>query len=285
MYICINIKINMSVKKIITCGDIHIRNFARQEEYGEQLTKFIDKCREIASDYERDEVRIVIVGDILHQKNNISPELITIVSAFIRQLEEIANVVMIAGNHDLLENNTSRKDAISGIFDTAQFQNAFLLDAELNYQSGYVVDDNIIWCVYSIYDGYAKPDIAKARKDFPNNKIIGLYHGMIVGASLNNGSVVDSGVDGDVFCGCDCVMAGHIHKRQELKRGDVPIVYCGSLLQQTFGETVTQHGFSVWDVENMEHTFVDLETDYGLYDMEISSIEDIENDKERIINY
>ena len=285
MYICINIKINMSVKKIITCGDIHIRNFVRQEEYGEQLTKFIDKCREIASDYERDEVRIVIVGDILHQKNNISPELITIVSAFIRQLEEIANVVMIAGNHDLLENNTSRKDAISGIFDTAQFQNAFLLDAELNYQSGYVVDDNIIWCVYSIYDGYAKPDIAKARKDFPNNKIIGLYHGMIVGASLNNGSVVVSGVDGDVFCGCDCVMAGHIHKRQELKRGDVPIVYCGSLLQQTFGETVTQHGFSVWDVENMEHTFVDLETDYGLYDMEISSIEDIENDNERIINY
>ena len=86
MYICINIKINMSVKKIITCGDIHIRNFVRQEEYGEQLTKFIDKCREIASDYERDEVRIVIVGDILHQKNNISPELITIVSAFIRQL-------------------------------------------------------------------------------------------------------------------------------------------------------------------------------------------------------
>lgn len=285
MYICTNIKINMSVKKIITCGDIHIRNFVRQEEYGEQLTKFIDKCREIADDYEREEVRIVIVGDILHQKNNISPELITIVSAFIRQLEEVANVVMIAGNHDLLENNTSRKDAISGIFDTAQFQNAFLLDSELDYQSGYVVDNNITWCVYSIYDGYSKPDIAKARKDLPNNKIIGLYHGMIVGASLNNGSVVDSGVDGDVFGGCDCVMAGHIHKRQELKRGDVPIVYCGSLLQQTFGETVTQHGFSVWDVESMEHTFIDLETDYGLYDMEISNIEDIENDNERIVNY
>ena len=275
----------MSVKKIITCGDIHIRNFVRQEEYGEQLTRFIDKCREIADGYEREEVRIVIVGDILHQKNNISPELITIVSAFIRQLEEVANVVMIAGNHDLLENNTSRKDAISGIFDTAQFQNAFLLDSELDYQSGYVVDDNITWCVYSIYDGYAKPDIAKARKDLPNNKIIGLYHGMIVGASLNNGSVVDSGVDGDVFGGCDCVMAGHIHIIQELKRGDVPIVYCGSLLQQTFGETVTQHGFSVWDVESMEHTFIDLETDYGLYDMEISNIEDIENDNERIINY
>ena len=275
----------MSVKKIITCGDIHIRNYVRQEEYGEQLTKFIEACADIAKDYERDEVRIVITGDILHQKNNISPDLITIVSAFIRQLEVIANVVVLAGNHDLLENNTSRKDAISSIFDTAQFQNAFLLDAELDYQSGYVVDDNITWCVYSIYDGYAKPDIAKARKELPSNRIIGLYHGMVVGAALENGSVVDNGVDGDVFGGCDCVMAGHIHKRQELKRGDVPIVYCGSLIQQTFGETVSQHGFSIWDVETMEHTFIDLSTDYGLYDMEISSVEDIDNDKEIIINY
>lgn len=275
----------MSVKKIITCGDIHIRNYVRQEEYGEQLTKFIEACADIAKDYERDEIRIVITGDILHQKNNISPDLITIVSAFIRQLEAIANVVVLAGNHDLLENNTSRKDAISSIFDTAQFQNAFLLDAELDYQSGYVVDDNITWCVYSIYDGYAKPDIAKARKELPSNRIIGLYHGMVVGAALENGSVVDNGVDGDVFGGCDCVMAGHIHKRQELKRGDVPIVYCGSLIQQTFGETVSQHGFSIWDVETMEHTFIDLSTDYGLYDMEISSVEDIDNDKEIIINY
>ena len=148
-----------------------------------------------------------------------------------------------------------------------------------------MVDDNITWCVYSIYDGYAKPDIAKARKELPSNRIIGLYHGMVVGAALENGSVVDNGVDGDVFGGCDCVMAGHIHKRQELKRGDVPIVYCGSLIQQTFGETVSQHGFSIWDVETMEHTFIDLSTDYGLYDMEISCVEDIDNDKEIIINY
>ena len=78
---------------------------------------------------------------------------------------------------------------------------------------------------------------------------------------------------------------GHIHKRQEFRRGDVPVVYCGSLIQQTFGETVTQHGFSVWDVETMQHTFYDLPSNYGLYDFEISSIDDIDNDKEIIVNY
>jgi DNA repair exonuclease SbcCD nuclease subunit len=273
------------VKLVITCGDIHIRNFVRQEEFGEQLTKFIEKCIELSEPYEKDEVRIVIVGDILHQKNNISPELITLVSAFIRQLEEIAKVILIAGNHDLLENNQSRKDAISSIFDTAQFQNSFLLDKELDYRSGCVEDDNIVWAVYSIYDDYMKPDIATAKLNHPQSKIIGLYHGMIVGAALDNGQIVDNGVDGDIFGGCDCVMCGHIHKRQELKRGGVPIVYCGSLIQQTYGETTTQHGFSVWNIETMKHKFVDLETEYGLYDVEINDIADIDNDKEIIRNY
>lgn len=275
----------MSIKKIIACADIHIRNFVRQDEYGSQLTKFIEKCREIASDYNKDEVRIVIAGDILHQKNNISPELITLVSAFIRQLEDIAKVILIAGNHDLLENNTSRKDAISGIFDTALFTNAYLLDAELNYSSGYVVDDNVTWCVYSIYTDFMKPDIAKAKLEYPDNKCIGLYHGLILGATLDNGSVSDSGIDGDLFEGCDYVIAGHIHKRQDLFRGHVPISYCGSLIQQTYGETVSQHGFLVIDVQTMQHEYVDIETDYGLYNVELNNIDDVDKDIERFINY
>ena len=62
------------IKCIIHCSDIHIRNFQRLNEYAEQLTKFVEKCKEIAKDYERDEIRIVICGDLVHQKNNISNE-------------------------------------------------------------------------------------------------------------------------------------------------------------------------------------------------------------------
>lgn len=273
------------IKLVISCADIHVRNFLKQDEYAEQLTRFLGKCEELTQDLSKEEVRIVIAGDLLHQKNNISPELISLVSMFIRQLEQYGTVICIVGNHDLAENNTSRKDAISSIFETAQFENSYLLDAELGYQSGFVTDDNITWCVYSIYNEYMKPDIERAREEAPSNTFIGLYHGMIVGATMNNGFVADNGVDGDLFEGCDFVIAGHIHKRQELKRGDVPIVYCGSLIQQDFGETVTQHGFSVWDIETKEYHFVDLETDYGLYAMELSSIEDIENDLEIIVNY
>lgn len=275
----------MSVKKIIHCSDIHINNVLRHEEYAEQLTNFINKCKEITASLEKEEVRIVISGDILHSKNNISPELITFVSTFIRELEEIAKVIVIAGNHDLIVNNLSRKDAISSIFETAAFENAFLLDMELDYQSGYIIDDNITWCLYSIFDNFQKPNLRKAKEDYPNNRIIGLYHGMIVGSMLFNGNIVDCGVQDDLFENCDCVMAGDIHKHQILRRGDIEIVYPSSLIQQNYGETITQHGFVVWNMENLTNEFIPLKSDYGMYKFEIKNIEDIDNNKECLINY
>ena len=272
------------VKLVIHCADIHIRNFQRLDEYNEQLSKFIEECKVLSEPYEQDEVRIVISGDIVHQKNTISAELISFVSSFIRELEKIAKVIVIAGNHDLIVNNSSRKDAITGIFETASFNNAFFLDYELDFQSGYIIDDNIIWAVYSIYNDFLKPDIEKSKEEYPDNKVIGLYHGPIVGCSLYNGSVMDVGVTNDIFDGCDCVMAGDIHKRQEIRRGDVKIIYPGSLIQQNYGETVTQHGFVKWNMENITYEYVDLDTEYGLFDIEITSIDDIDNDVEILKN-
>ena len=273
------------IKKVIHCADIHIRNYQRLEEYGEQLAKFVEKCKEIAEPYEKDEVRIVISGDLMHQKNTITPELMSFSSAFIRELQDIAKVILIAGNHDLIVNNTSRKDAITSLFETAQFENAVFLDYMTNYESGYVVDDDITWVVYSIYNDYLRPSIEEARELYPNNKVVGLYHGMILGAEMDNGSVVDVGYDGDVFGGCDCAMCGHIHKYQELKRGGVQIVFPSSPIQQTFGETVTRHGFVVWNMEDMTNEFIELENGYSLYKFEIKGVEDIDNDNETLMNY
>lgn len=271
------------IKVVIQCSDIHIRPFLRLNEYAEQLQKFIEKCKEISKGYKREEIRIVICGDLVHSKNTISNELMVFTSFFLRQLEEIATVIVIAGNHDLLVNNTSRTDTLTALFDTANFQNCKFLDGMLGYESGFVEDDNVVWALYSIYSGYNQPNFNDLT--VYDKPVIGLYHGMVVGASLNNGTVVDNGVEGGIFDGCTCVMAGDIHKRQVIKRGDIEIVYSGSLIQQTFGETVSQHGFVIWDIEHMTHEFIDLNTEYGLYDIEIESIEDFDKDKEKLINF
>lgn len=273
------------VKLIIHTADIHIRANQRFEEYNEQFMKFIDKCKELSEPYEKDEIRIVICGDIVHQKINVSNELYSFTSAFIRELEKIGKVIIIAGNHDLIVDNVSRKDTLSGLFETANFKNTFYLDYELDFESGYVIDDNITWAVYSIFNGFMRPDIEKAIEENPNNIVVGLYHGEIVGSKNYNGSIFDIGLSKEEFNGCNCVMLGHIHKRQELKNYDTKLVYCGSLIQQNNGETVTQHGFVVWNMETLEYQFIDLDNEYGYYNFEITDIEDIEKDKEILLNY
>lgn len=273
------------IKKIIHCADLHVRNFQRMDEYAEQLSKFSSMVNDIAKDYKPEEVRIVISGDIVHSKTSISPELIAFVSMWIRDLQKIAEVIVISGNHDLMVNNLTRVDPITAIFQASLFENAIHLDSYFGYDSGIVVEDNVTWALYSIFNDFRRPDIEQAKKDYPDNTVIGLYHGTIVGATLNNGTVMDSGQDGDIFQGCDFVMAGDIHKRQVIKRGDTIVVYPGSLIQQTFGETITQHGFAVWDLEKKSYEFIELPSEYGLYDFEIKKPEDIDDDKEILMNY
>ena len=152
------------IKCVIHVADIHIRNVLRHEEYSEQLIKFINKCKDIASKFEKDEVRIVIAGDLVHQKNNISNELFTFTSTFLRALEEVAKVIVIAGNHDLVVNNINREDTMSALFTTANFQNTIFLDKELGYVSGVYQDDNINWALFSIYSDYSIPDITEDIK-------------------------------------------------------------------------------------------------------------------------
>lgn len=274
------------IKQIIHLADIHIRNFQRLEEYSVLLSQVVDKCRELCEGFEKDEVRIVISGDLVHSKNTISNELMVFASYFLRQLEEIATVLVIAGNHDLIVENQARTDTMTALFDTADFKNCKFLDAIFEYKSGCAVDDNVVWCLYSIYEDFMRPTtLEETREANPNAKFIGLFHGQIIGSTLNNGYVSDSGLDGKAFEGCDCVMAGHLHKRQVLKSDDTEIVYPGSLIQQSYAETVSQHGFAVWNVEDMSYRFVDIESEYELYDVEINSVDDIDEDKEKLINF
>ena len=58
----------------------------------------------------------------------------------------------------------------------------------------------------------------------------------------------------------------------------------GSLVQQNFGETVKNHGYGIYDVENDEYTFHDLENNQPFMHFKISDIKDIENEEEKLVN-
>lgn len=275
----------MPIKKIIQISDVHIRRYERHEEYIEIFSKLIKEIKEKTKECSKDEIRIVVCGDIAHQKNNMSPELNVLLSSFLRLLNNIAKTIIFAGNHDFLVNNKDRMDCLTSIIEIANFDNVVFADKLLDYSSGYLEDNNICWGLFSSFDEFLPPpNLYEYKRNNPDKKIFGLFHGNVVGARTDIGKVMDSGIDANQFKDCDAVLAGHIHKRQEIKKNGVPIVYSGSLIQQDLGENVTGHGFIIWDVDTMTYENVDISNSYSMYKIQISSIDDIDNDTERLLN-
>lgn len=268
------------VKKIIHLADIHIRTYRMHDEYRETFIKFLAEAMELVKGYKSEEVRIVIAGDYVHQKITISNELLILGTWFLGELSYIAPVVIIAGNHDLLENNKDRMDSITPMVDLLPG-----LDIKYLKESKCYIDDNIVWCNYSIFEENKRPDIESGRIEYGDYKTyIGLYHAPIMGATTDIGYEFDESTSLEHFDGCDIVMMGDIHKRQEFIYKGIPICYSSSLIQQNFGETVSKHGFLWWDVESRTYEEFDIDTDYGFYQFKINSIDDIDDGNEILTN-
>ena len=283
------------VTKIIACSDIHIPSLKGIDELKETLTVFIEKCKKIVKDEDGPEnVRIVVAGDIFHNKLAITNESILCAHWFFSELDKICKTFIVIGNHDFLMNNTGRVDSLSPLFEIGSYKQVYFLDKELGLQSGIYKDDNIAWCLYSSFTGFNTPDInvhkeAEKGTDNPAEIYVGVIHGDVNGAITTTNRVTENGLDPGIFDGCDFVIAGHIHKRQEIKKNGVRIVYCSSIRQRDMGESINGHGFVVWDtedVEDIEYKHVDIPNpNGGFYKFVVNDISDIQNDKEELLNY
>ena len=283
------------VTKIIACSDIHIPSLKGIDELKETLTVFIEKCKKIVKDEDGPEnVRIVVAGDIFHNKLAITNESILCAHWFFSELDKICKTFIVIGNHDFLMNNTGRVDSLSPLFEIGSYNQVYFLDKELGLQSGIYKDDNIAWCLYSSFTGFNTPDInvhkeAEKGTDNPAEIYVGVIHGDVNGAITTTNRVTENGLDPGIFDGCDFVIAGHIHKRQEIKKNGVRIVYCSSIRQRDMGESINGHGFVVWDTEDaedIEYKYVDIPNpNCGFYKFVVNDISDIQNDKEELLNY
>lgn len=270
------------VKKIIHIADIHIRTIQLHDLYKEQFTKLL---KEIQTHYinwrneglEVKEIRIVIAGDIAHQKINISNEQLMLTTWFLKELAEYGKVIIIPGNHDFLENNTQRLDSITPVVE-------LLEDDDIVYyqHTGVYKDDNINWVVYSLYEHNQRPEFTSSADGEIN---VGLFHGPIQGMSTDLGYEFEDAYDRLNFVDLDLLLCGDIHKRQQfiLPNGGKAIMV-GSLIQQNFGETVKHHGYGIYDVESDEYQFHDLPNEQPFLHFSINDIKDIENEQEVHVN-
>jgi DNA repair exonuclease SbcCD nuclease subunit len=269
------------IKKIIHIADLHIRTIQMHDLYREQFETLIDEIRQHnilwhQENIQYEEIRIVVAGDIAHQKINISNEQLLLTSWFLKELSKYGKVVIIPGNHDFLENNTQRMDSITPVVQ-------LLDDPTIVYykDSGVYKDENVNWVVYSLYQHNERPEFTKEEGQFN----IGLFHGPIQGMSTDLGFEFEDAYDRLNFVDLDLLLCGDIHKRQQFKlpNGGKAIMV-GSLIQQNFGETVKHHGYGVYDLPSDEYTFHDLQNEKPFLHFKITDITDIENEKEELLN-
>lgn len=274
------------VKKIIHISDVHIPNSCDKRPFREMLGNLTKSIQDEIKDDNPDDVRIVIVGDIVDQKIKATNEAKSMMHEFFNSLDKMCKTYVVAGNHDMLENNTDRMDSLTPTFEIdGAYNNIVYCDRLLGYKSGFIHDDNITFALFSMHDSFASPgDIVSEKGNSDNSRVIGLYHGDVSGSVTDLGRVSEGGIDKVFFEGCDCVMAGHIHKRQTVMCGDVPLVYSGSVFQKDAGENITGHGFEVWDVDTMEHKHVEVPNDYRIFKFKIKSYDDVSEDKEVLSN-
>jgi DNA repair exonuclease SbcCD nuclease subunit len=269
------------IKKIVHIADLHIRTYAMHDLYKAQFDKLL---KEIGSKFlewadeniSHNEIRIVIAGDIAHQKINISNEQLLLTTCFLKELTSYGKVIIIPGNHDFLENNHERLDSITPVVELLNNDNITYYKDMGVYQ-----DDNVNWVVYSLYQHNARPEFKKEN----DKTYIGLFHGAIQGMSTDLGFKFDDGYDRLNFINLDLLLCGDIHKRQTFKLpGGGLASMVGSLIQQNFGETVKHHGYGIYDMESNEYKFIDIESDQPFLHFKINDIKDIEDEKEQLVN-
>ena len=247
------------VEYIIHIADVHIRLQKRQDEYTIVFDRLYIKCQELVD--KNPNTIIYLAGDIVHTKTDMSPEQVNLLQSFLINLANIAPVIMITGNHDLNLNNRSRLDALQPVVNAINHPNIYYLK-----DSGVYIYENLSFVVMSVFD---KPvDYIKSSEVTGKYKIA-LHHGAVNGSHTAIGfQLTNDHVNLSTFEGYDLTLLGDIHLLQYLNE-EKTIAYASSLLQQDHGESLENHGFLLWNLEEHSSEFIEVENDFGYVTVEI----------------
>lgn len=249
------------IEYIIHLSDIHIRLLKRHDEYREVLNTLYWMIDDFLIDNLFPETLIVITGDLLHTKTDISPEMYVLLTEYLTKLSSKCPLIIIPGNHDLNLLNPKRLDAISPIVDSISSSKIIFS----KYSEIFKIN-NLYFHHYSVLDDKHQVTL------IPNEYNIALYHGPIQTAKTDTGFVVDLDTykNTSFFDGFDIALLGDIHMHQQLQEYNATtnkptMAYASSLIQQNYGESYRNHGFLLWTIQDRNFKFNEVFNNTGFF--------------------
>lgn len=248
-----------NIKKIYHIADVHIRNLKRHKEYREVF----ERLYEYISDTKTDDSIIVLAGDIVHAKTDMTPEVIEMTQTFLKRLSDMLPTILIPGNHDANLNNHSRLDALSPIVNA------------LGHPNLHYLKDDGVWKMGGISFSHSSI-FSESKEIIPASEVhgdykIALYHAPVDRVKTEHGFEIENkNVNVDSFDGYDLVLLGDIHVPNQSLNSEGTIKYCGSTIMQNHSEAkYPEHGILVWDVDSKKSEFVPIHNDYGYVTIDV----------------
>jgi len=256
------------LNKIYHIADIHIRNLKRHKEYSLVFNRLYDYLKSVRDD---DSI-ILLAGDIVHAKTDMTPEVVDMTQNFLRSLSDIMPTILIPGNHDANLNNPSRLDALSPIVQALNHPNLHYYKNTTIFEFG-----GVTFVHKSVFDG---SEGFIPSSDVDGEFKIGLFHGPVDGIQTEHGFKIDNKkVTVESFNGYDLVLLGDIHVPNNSVGGVHTIKYPGSLISQNHSESIyPEHGILVWDIQTKKSVFIPVKNNYGFITINVINNEWIEPD-------
>ncbi len=249
---------------IFHLGDIHIPgNPEREEEYETVLNRTVEIIKK-----ETRNKMVVICGDLFHDKTKPYQEANILARKFMKNLGDVCDTIIIQGNHDINIDNESRKDSIK----------ATLCELETKNKIYYLTENEQykINGINFILTKMTNEKVTPIKNKIENELYIGLYHGTLYKSKTDENYEFkgEEKIKASDFENYDIVMLGDIHKYQYMNK-EKTIAYCGSLVQQNFGESIEHHGMILWNLKTKISEFIEVSNDYIFKTHKIESINDI----------
>jgi len=257
------------INYIIHLSDIHIRSGSyiksRYEQYLYTFNNLLEEIKNQNIPFE--ECICVITGDIFHFKNNADSTGIQLFNYLIDGIAKYYRIYLIQGNHDFKQDCPEEPDILSSLFFKNPRENVFYLNKTDIYNI-----DNLVIGVITINDtlligstvGINSKNLLSIMPKPNTNKLkICLFHGTIheeFGYSISN------------FADYDLCLFGDIHLRNiynidytnnSFYYKNKPWGYAGSLIQQSYGENILDHGFLLWNLKDKLVKEINVKTNVG----------------------
>lgn len=177
---------------------------------------------------------------------------------------------IIAGNHDTFFKNTNEVNALRQLYGSTSYDNMHLYWDE-------PVELDMDGCKIMLSPWMCAENWDASVKAFSETKAqVLMGHFEITGFEMDKGHICTTGMDKNVFNKFDSVYSGHFH--QPSSHGNIS--YLGAQYEMTWADYDQKRGFSVFDTETREMTYVQnpLKIFHKIwYDDTNMTIEDIAN--------